>query len=114
VNQRIKYATLGEAAVRKNDFSSVNVARSSDSLINEERNVNSSEEQRNYDAIEEYENENVTMPLLKKTHETPDVVFSQPTSALKDALLPFDADDWNEANYLFKFMLIVKVERICD
>lgn len=110
MNQRIKYATLGEAAVRKNDFSSVNVARTSDSLINEDRNINSNEEQRNYDAIEEYENENVTMPLLKKSHETPDVVFSQPKSALKDALLPFNSEDWAEANYLFKFMLIVKVK----
>jgi Ca2+/Na+ antiporter len=110
VNQRIKYATLGEAAVRKNDFSSANVATTSDSLINAERNVNSNEEQRNYEALEEYENENVTIPLLRKNHETPDVLFSQPTLALKDALLPFTSDDWTEANYLFKFMLILKVK----
>jgi len=95
--------------VRKNDFSSINTAITSESLINEERDIIPGEEQRNFDAIEEYENENVTMPLLKKSHETPDVIFSQPTSALKEALLPFNSDDWTEANYLFKFMLLVKV-----
>jgi hypothetical protein len=63
-----------------------------------------------YKAEEEYENENLTKPLLTKSHveELPEVGFSS-SDAIKMTFMPIDKDEWRTSNFIFRFMILVKV-----
>ncbi len=63
-------------------------------------------------AEEQYENEELTRPLLTKTHvtELPENEFTT-LQALKTTFTPFDKAEWSESNLLFKLMIIVKVTK---
>lgn len=106
VNQRIKFRMGGEAALRKNDFSSEISRRKSVNHGDIVHPVNIDE----YTAEEEYESENLTRPLLTKTNveELPDVGFCK-KDVFKNTFIPIDLDDWRSSNILFKLMILVKV-----
>ena len=103
INQKIKRMRGISASI--NDFSSERAVIRSQNAPATNSGLNREEEEE-----EEYENENITRPLLTKTnvHELPDVQFSK-SSSLIAALMPFEAKDWRESNFLFKFMILVKV-----
>jgi len=101
INQKIKVAR--GISITKNDFSSdkPTSSRVNESDLNEALNEEAS--------ADEYEGER--RPLLDdRTNESeiPIIEFSN-GSSLKEALTPFDKNEWKESNILFKFMIIVKV-----
>ena len=101
INQKIKVSR--GISISKNDFSS---ERPTNSRINQEDLVDALNEE-----ASEEEYENLTRPLLSGTVsniEIPAVEFSNGIS-LKEAIIPFDKNEWHESNFLFKFMIIVKV-----
>jgi hypothetical protein len=106
INQRMKFRDMGETAVRKNDFSS-NSTRTNATVV-AVRAVNAEADE--YENEADYENENLTRPLLTKTHteELPEVSFSG-SDALKNTFIPIDFDEWRTSNIIFKFMILVKV-----
>ena len=104
INQKIKVAR--GISITKNDFSSEKPtsSRINDDDLNEALNEEA--------ATEEYEGER--RPLLADQAndlEIPIIEFSN-GSSLKEAFTPFDTKEWNESNFLFKFMIIVKVSSL--
>lgn len=112
VNQRMKVRHLGEDAVRKNDFSCNSerprTSSSTSSIVVRPNAINAEDDE--YKAEEEYENENLTKPLLTKSHveELPEVGFSS-SDAIKMTFMPIDKDEWRTSNFIFRFMILVKV-----
>ncbi len=105
VNQRMKYGT--DVTNRKNDFSCAST--SGEARHNANLNVALYDEEQ---AEEQYENDEMTRPLLTKTHvnELPELTEEFTTMfALKTTFTPFEKDEWKESNLLFKLMIIVKV-----
>lgn len=104
INQKIKVAR--GLSITKNDFSS---ERPTSSKINEDDLNEALNEEASAD---EYEGER--RPLLNdntEQSEIPIVEFSN-GSSLKEALTPFDKNEWKESNIFFRFMIIVKVSVI--
>jgi len=92
-------------SITRNDFSS---DRPTSSRINE----SDLDAALNEGPADEYEGER--RPLLNEQAnelEIPIVEFSN-GSSLKEALTPFDKNEWKESNIFFRFMIIVKVSLI--
>ena len=103
VNQRIKYGD--NTTERKNDFSSAST--SGEARRNMNLNVALYDEER---AEEEYENEEITRPLLTKTHheELPELEFNA-WDAIKATFTPFEKEDWKTSGFFLRVMIIVKI-----
>ncbi len=96
--------------VQRNDFSSEN-SRQNGSIRNESYdriNEDPNEPELNDDSLEE----DLTRPLLDHGHhcETDDNEIVQFTikSAIVEAILPIDLNEWKESNFFFRLMLIIK------
>lgn len=109
VNQRLKYGD--NLAARKNDFSSASTQQQGSSTSAGTRNMNVNvalyDEEK---AEEEYENDELTRPLLTKTHvtELPEQEFTM-LDAIVNTFVPWDKQEWSESNFVFKLMIIVKI-----
>ena len=104
INQKIKVAR--GLSITKNDFSS---ERPTSSKINEDDLNEALNEEASAD---EYEGER--RPLLNDNTEQPEIPIVEFSngSSLKEALTPFDKNEWKESNIFFRFMIIVKVSAI--
>ena len=102
INQKIKIRR--GIVTTKNDFSSETIIEKK-SVPRTSVNVEAAD----YEAEEEYENEELTRPLLSKTHveELPEVGFSR-KDAFKTTFIPIDKHEWIQSNLLFKFIMLVK------
>lgn len=106
VNQRIK---LKRGIVStKNDFSSEAIIQRKESMPKSLVNIQDDAENEN-EAEEEYENEELTRPLLSRTHieELPEIGFSV-KDAVKMTFIPIEKSEWEESNWFFKFIMVLK------
>lgn len=106
INQRIKIKR--GITVTKNDFSSETIIRRKESMPQTPINIQGDTENEN-EAEEEYENEELTRPLLSRTHieELPEIGFST-KDALGMTFIPIEKSEWEESNLFFKLIMIVK------
>lgn len=61
------------------------------------------------EAEEEYENEELTRPLLSRTHieELPEIGFSA-KDAITMSFIPIEKSEWDESSLFFKLIMVVK------
>lgn len=106
INQRIKLKR--GIVTSKNDFSSETIITRKDSMPQTSVNIQADLENEN-EAEEEYENEELTRPLLSRTHieELPEIGFSA-KDAVTMSLMPIDKSEWEESNLFFKLIMIIK------
>ncbi|CAF0867594.1 unnamed protein product [Brachionus calyciflorus] len=107
VNQRIKIRR--GIVSKRSDFSSEAIIRERENSPRASVNVARADFETENEAEEEYENEELTRPLLSRTHieELPEVGFSQKDAFLM-TFIPIEKSEWEEANLFFKLIMVVK------